>query len=54
MTRRLTTGGAHDPFLPERLGAICQANAIDLAVSQIAAHLQARIDGRFIPARDGL
>lgn len=33
MTRHLTTGGAHDPFLPELLGAIRQANAIDLAVA---------------------
>ncbi|NCA72458.1 MAG: helicase, partial [Sphingobacteriia bacterium] len=33
MTRHLTTGGACDPFLPELLGAIRQANAIDLAVA---------------------
>lgn len=33
MTRHLTTGGARDPFLSELLGAIRQANAIDLAVA---------------------
>lgn len=35
MGRYLTTGGAHDPFLPELLGAIRQANEIDLAVAFI-------------------
>ncbi len=44
MTRHLTTGGAHEPFLPERLGAILQANAIDLPAAFVRSSGLALLD----------